>query len=87
MTMSGFIMSSYAFKEYELRFKRSLPRSILNKLIKRDMRLFTIFLGALLNRPFEAMICVGALSHFVVGMNFFNVFRKRKDTFIVNPLY
>jgi len=78
MALSGFIMSSYTKKEYELCYKGSLPNTILNKLIKRDTRLFTIFLGALFNKPFEAMIFIGALSHFGVGINFYSVFRQRK---------
>lgn len=78
IALSGFIMSSYVRKEYELRFNHRLYNSILNRLNKRDVRLFTIFIGALFNQPFEAMICVGVLSHIGVGVNILNIYRKKE---------
>jgi len=78
IAISGFIMASYTKKEYELRFNHRLPSSIINILNKRDIRLFTIFLGALFNRPFEAMVCIGMLSHIGVGVNILNVYRKKE---------
>ena len=78
IAISGFIMASYTNKEYELRFVHRLPKSIFNMLKKRDARLFTLFLGALFNRPFEAMVCLGVLSHIGVGVNICNVYRLKE---------
>lgn len=78
IAISGFIMASYTNKEYELRFYRQLPKTILNRLKKRDVRLFTIFLGALFNRPFEAMVCISVLSHIGVGVDILNIYREKE---------
>lgn len=78
IAISGFIISSYSNKEYELRFNHQMPTSILNRLKKRDVRIFTIFLGALFNRPFEAMVCIAVLSHIGIGVDFLKMYRKKK---------
>jgi CDP-L-myo-inositol myo-inositolphosphotransferase len=64
--LSGFLLTSYAKKEYQLRFQKPPPLSFLPRLAKRDLRLFAIFLGALLGQPFFAMLGVGAISHLAV---------------------
>jgi choline kinase/phosphatidylglycerophosphate synthase len=79
IAISGFIMASYTNKEYELRFVHRLPKSILNMLKKRDSRLFILFLGALFNQPFVAMVCLGVLSHIGVGVNIINVYRLKEQ--------
>ena len=76
MALSGFILASYTAKEYLLRYKTRLSGGILRKLMGRDVRLFAIFLGALLNRPFEAMIAIGFLSHFGIGWTFVKNWRR-----------
>jgi len=84
IAISGFIMSSYTNKEYELRFDHQLPKSILNRLKKRDVRLFTIFLGALFNRPFEVMVCISVLSHIGVGVDILNIYREKEKYSYLN---
>ena len=44
------------------------------------MRIMTacLFLGALLNRPFEAMVLIGLLSHFGVGWMLLTADRKQR---------
>ncbi|GAF67459.1 unnamed protein product, partial [marine sediment metagenome] len=65
----GFILASYVTKEFALRHGRSYPNDVLNRLKRRDLRLFAICLGAIVGRPFEALLAVGALSHAcVVGI-------------------
>lgn len=64
--LSGFLLASYAKKEYLLRFQKPPPLSFLPRLAKRDFRLFAIFLGALLGQPFFAMLGVGLISHLAV---------------------
>ena len=64
--LSGFLLTSYAKKEYQLRFQKPFPISFLPRLAKRDLRLFVIFLGAVVGQPFFAMLGVGLLSHLAV---------------------
>ncbi|MCD6452047.1 MAG: NTP transferase domain-containing protein [Acidobacteria bacterium] len=66
----GFIMPSYAKKEFALRYHKPQPnRGLIAKLIKRDLRLFVLFVGSVLNRQFEALLFAGALSHIgVMGL-------------------
>ncbi len=62
----GFIMVSYMHKEYRIRFGEELDGSSMRKLIKRDLRIFVIFLGALLNLQFFFLALIGFFSHFAV---------------------
>lgn len=68
--LSGFLLASYAKKEYQLRFQKPPPLLFLPRLAKRDFRLFAIFLGALLGQPFFAMLGVGVISHLAVSWMF-----------------
>jgi CDP-L-myo-inositol myo-inositolphosphotransferase len=79
LALTGFILASYTKKEYALRYGSEPPSGRLAKLSKRDVRLFVLFAGALLNRPFEAMILTGAVSHLAVGMHFLTA-RRRDHT-------
>jgi 1L-myo-inositol 1-phosphate cytidylyltransferase / CDP-L-myo-inositol myo-inositolphosphotransferase len=65
-TATGFILASYVTKEFELRHGRAYPNDILAKLKKRDLRLFTISVGALLGSPYLAAVGVGVLSHLCI---------------------
>jgi len=65
--LTGFIMASYAKKEYVIRFKSDPPGGLLGRLIKRDLRVFAIMLGAIASLPYEAMLLVGFLSHVGIG--------------------
>ncbi|MEE9199880.1 MAG: NTP transferase domain-containing protein [Candidatus Brocadiales bacterium] len=67
MAMAGFILSSYVKKEYALRYCKGLSKGIDEKLIKRDLRLFVIFLGAMVNQAFWAMIVIGLASHMIIA--------------------
>jgi len=64
--LSGFLLASYSKKEYQLRFQKPPPLSFLPRLAKRDLRLFVIFLGAVVGQPFFAMLGVGLISHLAV---------------------
>lgn len=79
VALAGFVLASYAKKEFALRFRRPLPGGVLSNLAKRDVRLFALFLGALVNRPFEVMVLVGLLSHAIIGWFFLAVYRRRQD--------
>lgn len=76
----GLLMSSYTIKEYFIRYRRNIREGGISKLRKRDARLFLIFVGAVLNRPFEALLIAGAIGHLYVGWQlvstYFNT-RKR----------
>ncbi|MCK4856485.1 MAG: NTP transferase domain-containing protein [candidate division Zixibacteria bacterium] len=65
--LTGFIMASYVKKEFTIRFRSRPPDGLFGRLIKRDMRIFVIMLGALVNQPYEAMILIGLLSHVGIG--------------------
>ena len=64
--LTGFIMSSYARKEYQLRFGKEPPPSIALKLIRRDLRLFIILIGSIIFKPLEAIILMGTISNIMV---------------------
>ena len=79
---TGFILTSYTGKEYALRYGKELPNSFLRKLLKRDMRLFALFVGALLNRPFEVLVLVGLVSHLGVGWILLSTYRAEKAAIV-----
>ncbi len=62
----SFLIASYLTKEYELRFGKPYPNNHLNRLKRRDLRVFVIAVGALLGQPFPALLIVGTLTHLVV---------------------
>ncbi len=74
MALAGFILSSYVKKEYALRYSRGLSKGFDEKLIKRDLRLFVIFLGAMVNQAFWAMIVVGLVSHIIIAWILMSVY-------------
>ncbi len=77
LALTGLILPSYLKKEYVLRYRCQLPCTVVDKLLKRDTRLFTFFVGACLNRPFEALILVGLLSHLGIAWTFLTVLRRK----------
>lgn len=79
IALSGFILASYTKKEYALRYGHKLPGGTVGKILQRDVRLFVIFLGALINRPFEAMVLIGLLSHFGIGWMLLTADRKQQQ--------
>ena len=80
LALTGFLLISYTKKEYRLRYRRQPPTGVLARLTKRDMRLLVLFLGALLNRPFVALLLVGLLSHLGIGWLFFSEYRLENTT-------
>ncbi|MFQ5862632.1 MAG: NTP transferase domain-containing protein [Candidatus Brocadiales bacterium] len=81
MALAGFILSSYVKKEYALRYSRGLSKGFDEKLIKRDLRLFVIFLGAMANKPFWALIFIGLISHILTAWILASVyFGIRRET-------
>ncbi len=65
--LAGFTMASYAKKEFEIRYHTKLSGGLLGRLIKRDLRIFAIMLGAFANLSYEFMLLVGLLSHVGIG--------------------
>ena len=78
ISLLGFLLVSYTKKEFSLRYGRKLPHDLWDKVSKRDLRLFGIFIGAILNRPFEAMALLGLLSHGVILRYLLSGYRKRQ---------
>ncbi len=84
LAVTGFILYSYTKKEFQVRYGYELTEYTAYKRIpaSRDIRLFLIFVGALLGRPFEAMILAGALSHLAVAVGFVSVYRQMEPELI-----
>ena len=61
--LSGFLLASYTTKEYALRYGCPYPNDLLNRIKRRDLRLFGICLGALIGHPYAAMLILGGISH------------------------
>ncbi len=74
-SLLGFIMASYSRKEYELRYGKKMQDSVMNKLSKRDIRLFSVFLGSLFNMAFEFMVVIAMLHHVAL---LWNLLRRKK---------
>lgn len=79
VAVTGFILASYTKKEYALRHQGGLPDGAFGRLLKRDLRLFVLTVGALLNRPFEAMVLLGLLSHVGIGWMFLSAYWRRAE--------
>lgn len=71
--LAGFLLTSYTKKEYALRYGKSLPMDVWARLIKRDFRLFALFLGAAFGHPYFALLTVGFLSHVGIGRLFWKM--------------
>jgi len=65
--LTGFIMASYVKKEFVIRYQSKSPGGLLGRLIKRDLRIFAVMLGAIAGLPYEVMLLVGFLSHIGIG--------------------
>ncbi len=66
LAVFGFILASYVTKEFGIRTGESYPNNVLNRLKRRDLRVFIMCLGAVVARPFEALTIAGALTHLCV---------------------
>lgn len=78
LALAGFLLVSYTKKEYALRYGKSVPQDIWTRLIKRDLRLFALFLGAAFGHPYFALLAVGLLSHLGIGRLFWKVYQGER---------
>jgi len=78
--LTGFLLASYTKKEYALRYRKSIPTGIWARLIKRDLRLFGLFLGAVFGYPYFALLFLGLLSHVGIGCLFWAMSRRTKTS-------
>lgn len=77
LALMGFILASYAKKEYRIRYNDRRPAGTFDRLTKRDLRLFGLMVGALCNRPYEALVMLGILSHIWVGWSLVDAYTQR----------
>jgi len=77
MAILGFILAGYFKKEYFKRYSKEIPKSFIGTLIKRDTRLFAIFIGAIINQPFWVLISMGIISHIGIGWSFLQIYFKK----------
>ncbi len=68
LSMCGFILASYVTKEFALRHGHPYPNDFPSRLKRRDLRLFIICVGAVLNLPYSGLLVAGVLSHICVGV-------------------
>ena len=59
-------MASYTTKEYQIRLGWPYPNTVIARLKRRDLRILIVAVGAIMGRPFMALLLVGLLSHFCV---------------------
>ena len=63
---TGFVLASYVTKEYQIRFGRPYPITLIARLKRRDLRILIVAVGAIAGYPFEALLGAGLLSHVAV---------------------
>ncbi len=64
---AGFILASYVTKEFESRHGKPYPNDPLNRLKRRDLRIFGIFIGAVIGHPYAAVVSLGLFSHALIA--------------------
>lgn len=64
---SGFILASYVTKEFAIRHGYPYPNDTLNRLKRRDLRIFGIFIGAVMGHPYVALVSLGLFSHVLIA--------------------
>ena len=77
LAMTGFLFASYVTKEYALRHGREYPNDVLNRLRRRDLRLFGIGCGALLGVAFEATVLLGLVAHLCAAGMLLRAWRRQ----------
>jgi len=77
LAVTGFLLASYVTKEFALRHGREYPNDVLNRLRRRDLRLFGISLGALGGMAFEAMVLLGLVSHMCAAGMLLRAWRRQ----------
>lgn len=80
LALVGFILTSYLKKEYFIRYFEEMPKSFIRILTKRDSRLFVIFIGAIVNEPFWALIGIGIISHIDIGWSFLEIYFRKNQS-------
>jgi len=78
LAITGFILFSYTRKEYSLRYRTEKAPSKIYWFGKRDIRLFVLFLGALVGLPFAALVSMGLLSHLGIAWMLLAVRRQEQ---------
>jgi len=78
LAISGFVLASYTKKEFSLRYEEKIPGGIVEKVTKRDLRFFAIFVGGMVNKPFEVMVLMGLISHAAIGWVLSSIGRREK---------
>ncbi len=63
---ASFLLASYVTKEFQIRFRRPYPNSLVNKLKRRDLRILVIAVGAVMGHPLVALLAIGSLTHLAV---------------------
>jgi len=77
--LTGFLLASYTKKEYAIRYGEGFPnKGVWAKLIKRDLRIFMVLLGAILGYPYFFLLAIGAVSHLGIGRLFWQVYKGRQ---------
>ena len=80
LALVGFILASYLKKEYFRRYFKEMPKSFIRTLTKRDFRLFAIFIGAIINEPYWALISIGVVSHIGIGWSFAEIYFSKNHS-------
>ncbi len=63
LALFAFVGVSYIKKEFKLRTGQEVKSSVFEKLTKRDLRLFGIFVGAIAGLPYHAMLVIAFITH------------------------
>ena len=80
---ASFLMASYVTKEFQSRVRRPYPKGLLNKLKRRDLRIFVIAVGAVVGHPFVALLAVGLVTHLAVFLILVSGWQTTLDTWRV----
>ncbi len=83
---TGFLLASYVTKEYELKFGKSYPNNVFNRLKRRDLRILVIAVGALLGQPFPALLAIGSLTHLAILWIMIDAWRNAGQSVIPKSL-
>ena len=77
--LTGFLLASYTKKEYAIRYGGGVPnKGVWAELLKRDLRIFMVLLGAILGYPYFFLLAIGAVSHLGIGQLFWQVYQGRQ---------
>ncbi len=70
LAATGFVMFSYTKKEYQVQYSAPMPPHPWYDRVpaSRDVRLFILFVGGLLNIPYWALLVSGGLAHLSVAL-------------------